>query len=602
MAKKPKNIRQGIASSKSEIGLLFALGLMTVLLAANGFISYRNIFQLHTDSSLVNHTHEVLGILRNLRTGLSAAESSQRGYVITGRKSYLEAYHDMLPEIDRNYRTLTQLVADGRKQTSHMKTLREKISTRLEIMQDVVMKRQSLGFEAARQAVTSNKGKIAMEEAKDEMDRMAKSGYLLLAERKNKSRQTYQIAIFSSIAATLMALGMLTAFLSLFRRHARAQKLAAETLYERQERFRITLASIGDAVITTDQYGRVTYLNPIAEMMTGWFSKDAAGRLLSEVFLIINEETRKSIENPVTKVLREGKIIGLANHTLLISKAKREYPIDDSAAPIRDQSGRIIGVVLIFRDVTEQRRAERLLRENEERFRMAIAAGQVGTWDWNIPENQVTWSERTYEFHGLKPGEFDGRVESFSKLIHPADVDRVQEAIRQSVEKLVPYNIEFRVRHSTGEVRWLSTSARVLTNEMGQPVRMLGATADITKQRAVQETLKEQRRTLEIINEVGKTIAAELDLNRLVQSVTDAARMLCGAEFGAFFYNTKNENGESYTLYTLSGASRESFAGFGMPRATPLFGPTFRGEKVIRSGDILQDLSLWKNGTPSRHA
>ena len=129
-----------------------------------------------------------------------------------------------------------------------------------------------------------------------------------------------------------------------------------EKLAEQHELLRVTLNSIGDAVITTDAQSRVTWLNPVAENMTGWLSAEALGRPLAQVFHIVNEETRLPTDNPVATCLAQGKIVGLANHTVLISRNGDEFGIEDSAAPIRHQSGDVLGVVLVFHDVTEQRR------------------------------------------------------------------------------------------------------------------------------------------------------------------------------------------------------------------------------------------------------
>jgi PAS domain S-box-containing protein len=135
-------------------------------------------------------------------------------------------------------------------------------------------------------------------------------------------------------------------------------KKAQRQLWESRELLRVTLGSIGDAVLTTDTDGCLTYLNAVAESVTGWTQQDAVGRQLDSVFRIVNEQTRHPVENPATRALREGVIVGLANHTVLITKNGNERPIDDSAAPIKDAQGRVLGCVLIFRDITERRIVE----------------------------------------------------------------------------------------------------------------------------------------------------------------------------------------------------------------------------------------------------
>jgi PAS domain S-box-containing protein len=139
---------------------------------------------------------------------------------------------------------------------------------------------------------------------------------------------------------------------------ARERRLLAE-VEEQRNWLRVTLSSIGDAVIATDTDGRAIFLNPVAQALTGWTQEEAQGRPLEDVFVIANEETGQPVENPVVRVLREGRIVGLANHTILTARDGTARPIDDSAAPIKGADGVILGVVLIFRDVTERRGAER---------------------------------------------------------------------------------------------------------------------------------------------------------------------------------------------------------------------------------------------------
>jgi len=163
-------------------------------------------------------------------------------------------------------------------------------------------------------------------------------------------------------------------------RDVSADRLAEEAIAEQREWFETTLESIGDAVIATDVRGHVVFMNPVAEHMTGWRLDSATGLPCSDIFRIVNEQSRRPVENPVTRVLAEGVVVGLANHTLLIGADGTERPIDDSGAPIRNREGRIVGVVLVFRDVTDRRRAEverQMASAERERLLEAERAARV---------------------------------------------------------------------------------------------------------------------------------------------------------------------------------------------------------------------------------
>ncbi|HEX8712816.1 MAG TPA: CHASE3 domain-containing protein, partial [Terracidiphilus sp.] len=196
----------------------------------------------------------------------------------------------------------------------------------------------------------------------------------------------------------LVVVGFGIALLSRSQRSAVERALRAEVSErEERQRFETTLASIGDAVIATDAAGRITFVNRVAAGLLEWPEEEARGKPLDEVFRIVNEVTRAAVESPVARVLREGQIIGLANHTVLIGKNGTEVPIDDSAAPIRDGKGNIQGTVLVFRDVTERRRTENQLAEQasllekaaaqaqaqRQRLGLALTAGTMGVYEEN---------------------------------------------------------------------------------------------------------------------------------------------------------------------------------------------------------------------------
>jgi PAS domain S-box-containing protein len=188
-----------------------------------------------------------------------------------------------------------------------------------------------------------------------------------------------------------------------------------------EERLRVTIQSLGDAVVATDEQGRITQLNPVAEELTGWTQADAVGRPLTDVLVMVNEESRRPALNPVERVLREGTIAGLANHTLLISRHGREIPIDDSAAPVRTQQGRIAGAVMVFRDVSQRRLIE---RERAERERLSRELAEIvqssddAILRMDLDGRITAWNRAAERMYGYEAGEAIGRS---IRLIVPED-------------------------------------------------------------------------------------------------------------------------------------------------------------------------------------
>jgi len=274
-------------------------------------------------------------------------------------------------------------------------------------------------------------------------------------------------------------------------------------LRQSEDRLRVTLNSIGDGVITTDAEGRVTGLNPVAEALTGWSTTECVGRPLEEVLVIINETTRQPVENPVLRVLRDGAVAGLANHTVLVAKDGREIPIDDSAAPIVADSA-IVGVVLIFRNVAERRGGERQREELLERertahleaetamqkLRVALEAGHMGTWEYVIRTGEVKWSPGLEAIHGYMPGAFPGTFEAFRNEIHPDDRERVLDAIGKAAAERHEHHVVYRIIRADGAVRWVEGRGQLFLDESTQPDRMLGVCTDITERRRADERFR----------------------------------------------------------------------------------------------------------------
>jgi PAS domain S-box-containing protein len=259
--------------------------------------------------------------------------------------------------------------------------------------------------------------------------------------------------------------------------------LKEKELWESKEEFRITLYSIGDGVITTDIDGLIKRMNAEAERLTGWTEGNARGRKLEDVFFVINENSRERVDNPVIRVLKEGIVVGLANHTLLISKNGKEIPIADSGAPIKDENGNIFGVVLVFQDQTKPHEAQKALEESEERLRIALQASKQCIYDYNIERKEISFTQEYLKLFGYKNKHLVFPVLEWYELIHPEDRDALQSVYKNYVENdIYEYRVEFRQIDEFGNWKWILSLGKIFPREKnGAPERMLGTYFDITE-------------------------------------------------------------------------------------------------------------------------
>ncbi len=347
----------------------FPIGIAVVvaIILANTALSYRNTLRLYAAAEGVAHSQQVQAALERVITSAAEAETGLRGYVITGNDRYLQPFTAAEKRIDAEVSGLAQLTRDNSEQEEDVLRLQRFIVQKLDELRLTIAVRKENGADAASAVVLTDRGRISMDSVHAVVNRMEAREAALIAERTAEYARSREWAVSAGLAAGITALVLVTAFVILQQRNIRSRVVAADALLEQKELFRTTLASIGDAVISTDRGARVTFLNPVAETLTGWRSSDAEGEPLASVFEIINEHTRAPVQNPALRALNEGAIVAMANHTVLIAKHGHETPIDDSAAPIRDARGIMTGAVLIFRDITERKAAERALREADRR-------------------------------------------------------------------------------------------------------------------------------------------------------------------------------------------------------------------------------------------
>jgi len=271
------------------------------------------------------------------------------------------------------------------------------------------------------------------------------------------------------------------------------RKQAEIALAESKENLSITLSSIGDGVISTDIKGLIANMNPVAEKLCGWKLSDALGKPLTEVFKIINAETRQTVANPVVKVLEKGEIVGLANHTVLISKDGNEYQISDSAAPIKNKDGKISGVVLVFSDVTEKYAAEESVRESE-RIHSTLVSNLPGmvyrqAFDSHWTTHFISQSCTTIT--GYRPDDFVGnKTIAFNDIILPKFQKDIWEKWQTVLSRREPFEHEYQIRRADGKTRWVWERGRGVYDISGKVLYLEGYIEDITERKQAVESLK----------------------------------------------------------------------------------------------------------------
>ena len=302
--------------------------------------------------------------LDQLESVLKDAETGQRGFIITGDENYLLPFNQATERLPADLEKLRKhpSVVITPEEVAKVRTL---IQHKMAELNSTIEVRRSRGFDAALPLVRAGSGKQLMDDLRSEVGRLRERQAVALSDDATLSNTATQTRTLVFILCGLLNLGILAWAYRRITEALRERDVALHNasarsleLQRQKELLSVTLSSIGDCVLVTDNGGRITFMNPVAEEVTGWRLSEALGRPATEVFRILNEHTRAPVESPVDKVIREGVIVGLANHTLLIRKDGSEIPIDDSGAPIRDGQGGIRGIVLVFRDFTQQKRAE----------------------------------------------------------------------------------------------------------------------------------------------------------------------------------------------------------------------------------------------------
>lgn len=385
------------------------------------------------------------------------------------------------------------------------------------------------------------------------------------------------------------------------REEARRERDQKEEALRQQRRwFEATLTSIGDGVIATDSRGRVTFMNRVAEVLTGWPLEEATGLSSTEVFRIVDAVSRETSPSPVEKVLQEGKVTGLATRTLLLARDGRELPIDDSGAPIRDTAGELVGTVMVFRDITERRESERALRASEEQFRLVVESlTDYAIFTIDLEGRVRTWNSGARKILGWEEEEILGApVEVVFTEEDRRDGIPSQE-IRDAVEKGRASDDRWHVR-SDGSRFWASGVMFPLRGDNEKSaVGFVKILRDQTEAKRSREQLEARARQQEAVARFGQTALASTELQTLLDEAARTVARTLELELCKVLRllpdgtALRMEAGEGWAAGTvgqrLEDAGRGSQAGYTLQVAQPVVLRDLREEDRFGPPPLLEE-------------
>lgn len=510
--------------------LMIGAGVAIALLVVNLTLAFHNIRRLRDEANRVQHTHQVLRSLRTIISLAKEGESGVRGYAITGQPTYLDAHRAALADINDQAETVARLTLDNPQQQAKIPALQQRISAKLAIMNQIITTRRTEGFNAASQLILEGKSQETMMVLRALVAEMTQVEQDLLVERSQQHRQTYLTALVAGGLCGGAGLVAIIAFIVLLRQYLTSHMQATVTITQQTERLRTTLASIGDAVITTDTEGQITSMNAVAEGLTGWQHREAMGQPLEVVFRIVHDETRQPVENPALRALATGVIIGLTNHTVLITKDGIERPIDDSAAPIRYQEGKIGGCVLVFRDVTERRQSEEQLQHSEERFRALVDATTSIVWTTNAAGAFVTPQPSWSKYTGQTWEELQGF--GWVNALHSEDRARIQSVWEDARNQLRLYQSEGRLWHAPSQsYRFFEAKGIPICEPDGTLREWVGMCVDVNDRQQARVLLNSRVQQQEAVAQLSQQALGDRHLNVLFDQATQLVAKKLGVEY-----------------------------------------------------------------------
>ncbi len=513
-------------------GFIFAL----IILVSVNIVIYQNIKFHFEDEEVITKSLTIIQISEALYSKIIEAETNRRGYLITSNEEFLKDYYPAINSIDSVLILLKSVVTDSLEKMT-LDTLQKLIYDRKDLLEESIDFQEKRRKDYKAQIEFTQKGKIVIDKIKDCIERIQNNEKQILDYRLKDAASSADSTLTYLLFGNLLAFSLLIIAVILLNRNINKRKEVEVTLEESRNWLATTLESIGDAVIVTNKIGEILFMNKVAEEHTGWKTSEAIGILIDNVFDIYNEDTGKKALSPIQKVVENRNVVGLDDHTILIKKNKEKIPIDDSAAPIINDNGDLIGVVMVFRNISERRKAEKEILSNQKFIsRIADSLPSI-LYIYDIKGPKISYlNYKIAEILGYDSNEVLKMGQSFFETyIHPDDYSKLRNNFTKyfNAKDNEILNFEYRILNSEGNYRWFRSYEVVFSrNDKGLVTEILGSAFDVTTMKLLEQELQKYSGHLEELVDMrtSELKSANMKLKNEIKERAKAERNIIDAE------------------------------------------------------------------------
>ena len=510
---------------KKYLNTGFVIGLLILILV--NVLIYLNISFHFEDEKVINKSLRIIQASEELYSNIIEAETNRRGYLITSNDEFLKSYYPSMNSIDSSFTILNSLLTSY-SEKRNIDSLQMLIFNRKDLLEESLELQEKRSRDMKSQIEFTEKGKETLDRIKELIRKIQQEETGILNNRLLEASKSSAYTLTSLVAGNIIAFSLMIIAIVLLNRNVNRRLETERVLEESRNWLATTLESIGDAVIVTSKIGEILFMNRVAEKLTGWKSADSSGLLLDHIFRIYNEDTGEKIADPVQKVLQAGEIAKTESHTVLFTKEGGKIPIDESAAPIINEKGEIIGVVLVFRNISDRRLAEKELL-NSKKFIQRIADSTPSIiYIYDLTGPKITYTNYKIEsILGYSPDDVMKKGQKFFEdYIHPDDLRKLMSTYQRysgaKDEEIL--NSEYRIRNSAGQWRWFRSHDVVFArDDKNRVTEILGSAFDITDRKLLEEELKKYSGHLEELVDMRTTELQRTNL-KLKSEINERAR------------------------------------------------------------------------------